>query len=196
MVAHIGKRIQQPYEIIYTVYANGKVDVDASFTTGEKFNLPRLGLTLMLNPSMEIVEWYGRGPLENYVDRKNAAYHGMYHRTVAQMEEAYVRSQTMGNRSDVRWVGLFPSESPYSGIKFTAKDQFDFSALHYTDQILWDTKYGHDLDNVRLPQVVLNLDCIQRGIGNASCGPGPRPKYEIEKNKTYKYGFRIEPYMR
>ncbi|MBQ7823345.1 MAG: RICIN domain-containing protein [Bacteroidaceae bacterium] len=194
MVAHIGKRTQQPYDIVYTIYANGTIDVEASFVTGEKFNLPRLGLTVMLNPSLEFLEWYGRGPIENCIDRKNAAYVGLYRNTVTGMEEAYVRSQTMGNRSDVRWLALFSPNN--QGIKIVSKDQLDFSALHYTDQLLWDTKYGHDLDNVRLPQIVLNLDCVQRGIGNASCGPGPRPKYEIEKNKTYKYSFRIEQCLR
>lgn len=195
MLAHIGRRMQQPYEITYTVYANGTVDVDASFVTGERFNLPRLGLTVMLNPSLEQVFWYGRGPIENYVDRKNAAYFGLYGNTVTGMEEAYVRSQTMGNRSDIRWVAFAEQPDSSDGIRIVSKDRLDFSALHYTDRILWETRYGHDLDNVRLPQVVLNLDCIQRGIGNASCGPGPRPKYEIEKNKTYRYAFRIESYQ-
>ena len=149
----------------------------------------------MLNPSLEQVYWYGRGPIENYVDRKNAAYFGLYGNTVTGMEEAYVRSQTMGNRSDIRWVAFAERPDSSDGIRIVSKDRLDFSALHYTDRILWETRYGHDLDNVRLPQVVLNLDCIQRGIGNASCGPGPRPKYEIEKNKTYRYSFRIESYQ-
>ena len=162
MLAHIGRRMQQPYEITYTVYANGTVDVDASFVTGERFNLPRLGLTVMLNPSLEQVYWYGRGPIENYVDRKNAAYFGLYGNTVTGMEEAYVRSQTMGNRSDIRWVAFAERPDSSDGIRIVSKDRLDFSALHYTDRILWETRYGHDLDNVRLPQVVLNLDCIQR----------------------------------
>ncbi|KAA4719245.1 hypothetical protein F3B35_11410, partial [Bacteroides intestinalis] len=61
-----------------------------------------------------------------------------------------------------------------------------------TDRELWQVKYGHNLENIRRNEVVLNLDCVQRGIGNASCGPGPRPKYEIKKDSEYKYAFRIE----
>lgn len=194
MVAVIGRgerAVEQPYTVTYTIYANGVIDMDASFTTGQKFNLPRLGLQVLLNPTLEQVEWYGRGPIENYWDRKNAAYVGLYRNTVTGMEEAYVRSQTMGNRDDVRWLALSNGEN--EGLKIISKDRLNFSALHFTDQQLWNVGYGHDLDNIRRAEVVLNLDCIQRGLGNASCGPGPRPHYEIAKDKTYTYAFRIEP---
>ena len=60
------------------------------------------------------------------------------------------------------------------------------------DREIWRVKYGHDLKNIRRAEIVLNLDCIQRGLGNASCGPGPRPQYEIKKNTDYRMAFRIE----
>ena len=179
-----------PFDITYTVYANGTVDVDATFKAGDDFNLPRLGLQIALNPTLEKVEWYGRGPIENYWDRKNAAYVGLYKNTVTGMEEAYVRAQSMGNRDDVRWLTLKSLDN--QGIRITSKDHLNFSALHFTDSELWGLTYGHDLDNIRRAEVILSLDCIQRGIGNGSCGPGPRPHYEIEKNKDYSYSFRIE----
>lgn len=115
---------------------------------------------------------------------------GVYKNTVVGMEEAYIRSQTMGNRDDVRWLMLGNGKQ---GLKITSKDRLNFSALHFTDKDLWDVEYGHDLDNVRRAEVVLSLDCIQRGLGNASCGPGPLPHYEIQKNKVYNYSFRVEP---
>ena len=184
------KKVVLPFDVTYTVYANGTVDVDATFKTGDDFNLPRLGLQVALNPRLEQVEWYGRGPIENYWDRKNAAYVGLYKNTVTGMEEAYVRAQSMGNRDDVRWLTLKSLDN--QGIRITSKDHLNFSALHFTDPELWELTYGHDLDNIRRAEVILNLDCIQRGIGNGSCGPGPRPHYEIEKNKNYSYSFRIE----
>ena len=79
------------------------------------------------------------------------------------------------------------------GIKITAPEGIDFSALHYTDKDLWTVKYGHDTDDVLRREIVLNLDCIQRGIGNASCGPQPRPEYEIASEAEYTFSFRIEP---
>ena len=184
------QKVVLPFDVTYTVYANGTVDVDATFKAGNDFNLPRLGLQVALNPTLEQVEWYGRGPIENYWDRKNAAYVGLYKNTVTGMEEAYVRAQSMGNRDDVRWLTLKSLDN--QGIRITSKDHLNFSALHFTDPELWELTYGHDLDNIRSAEVILNLDCIQRGIGNGSCGPGPRPHYEIEKNKNYSYSFRIE----
>lgn len=184
------QKVVLPFDVTYTVYANGTVDIDATFKAGNDFNLPRLGLQVALNPTLEQVEWYGRGPIENYWDRKNAAYVGLYKNTVTGMEEAYVRAQSMGNRDDVRWLTLKSLDN--QGIRITSKDHLNFSALHFTDPELWELTYGHDLDNIRRAEVILNLDCIQRGIGNGSCGPGPRPHYEIEKNKNYSYSFRIE----
>ena len=184
------QKVVLPFDVTYTVYANGTVDVDATFKAGNDFNLPRLGLQVALNPTLEQVEWYGRGPIENYWDRKNAAYVGLYKNTVTGMEEAYVRAQSMGNRDDVRWLTLKSLDN--QGIRITSKNHLNFSALHFTDPELWELTYGHDLDNIRRAEVILNLDCIQRGIGNGSCGPGPRPHYEIEKNKNYSYSFRIE----
>lgn len=143
-----------------------------------------------LNPTLDKLTWFGRGPIENYQDRKNAAYVGVYSSTVEDMREHYTRAQTMGGRCDTRWLTL--TDNKGKGIKITAYGTFDFSALHYTDRELWQVKYGHNLENIRRNEVVLNLDCVQRGIGNASCGPGPRPKYEIKKDSEYKYAFRIE----
>lgn len=181
----------QPYTVTYTIYSDGTIDIDATFTTGETIAVNRLGLQLALNPSLEQVTWYGRGPIENYSDRHNAAYVGLYKNSVAGMEESYVRSQSMGNRSDIRWLALTDHQN--RGIRILSKDQLQFTALHFTDQDLWETRYSHDLDNVRLAEIRLTLDCIQRGLGNASCGPGPRPQYQIEKNKTYGYSFRLQP---
>lgn len=185
------KAVKQPYQVIYTIYGNGTVDVAASFPTAERFNLPRLGLQMQLNPNLEQLEWYGRGPIENYWDRKNAAGLGIYRNTVTGMAENYIRPQTMGNRDDVRWLILSGENVP--GLKITSLNKLNFSALHYTDADLWNTKYKHDLDKVRRAEIVLNLDCVQRGLGNASCGPGPRPEYEIKKGEVYQYAFRIEP---
>lgn len=181
-----------PYDMKYTLHPSGAIDIDASFHTGEGFNLPRIALQAFINPALENVVWYGRGPIENYQDRKNAAFVGKYSTTVSDMREWYVRSQTMGGRCDTRWLVL--SDDNGNGIRISAiGDTFDFSALHYTDKDLWETKYGHDLPSVERAETVLNLDCAHRGIGNASCGPGPRPRYEIAKDCTHSFSFRIQP---
>ena len=186
--------VKVPYTLTYRLYGNGEIDVEASFTTNDNFDLPRLSLQAFFNPSLEQLEWYGRGPIENYRDRKNAAYVGKYQSAVNDMKESYARSQTMGGRCDTRWLTLTDKEG--KGIKITSADTFDFSALHYTDKDLFEIKYGHDLSDIYRAEIVLNLDCIQRGLGNASCGPGPRPAYEIQKNTVYKYAFRMSPFAK
>ncbi|MBO4942121.1 MAG: DUF4981 domain-containing protein [Muribaculaceae bacterium] len=183
--------VKIPYEVVYTIYGNGDIDVKADFHTSDNFHLPRLALQQSLNPTLENIAWYGRGPIENWVDRKNAANVGEYESTIDNMREYYVRSQSMGGRTDTRWLKL--TDKYGKGLKITPVGTIDFSATHYTDPELWKVKYGHDLDNIRREEVVLNLDCIQRGIGNGSCGPGPRPKYEIKRNSDYTYSFRISP---
>lgn len=191
IVATVGKT-EVPHTVIYTIYADGSIDVDASFTTKSGFELPRIGLRGMFSKGLENLEWFGRGPMENYPDRRNAAFVGLYSATVDNMREHYVRSQSMGTRTDTRWLTLSDKEG--AGIKITAlKGLFDFTALHFTDEEIWDAKYGHDLDKVKRPETVINIDCATRGLGSASCGPGPRPEFKLVADTVYTSSFRISP---
>ena len=141
---------------------------------------------------MENIEYYGRGPEENYRDRKASAFVGRYATTVTGMEEErYVRSQSMGNREEIRWLAVTASDG--HGIRVSSKDVLAFSALHFTDDDLWQALHDFELDGIRRPEVYLNLDCIQQGLGNASCGPLPLPEYMIPGNALTGYSFRIEP---
>ena len=177
-----------PYTVVYQVHPGGYVDVEARFTADENFKLPRIGLRMLLNPAFDRLSWYGRGPMENYQDRKDCAFLGIYENTVDGMAEHYVRTQTMGERTDTRWLRLATEDG--HTVTFTAGGSFDFSALHYTDEDLYLVKYGNDLDKIRRAEVVLTLDCIQQGLGNGSCGPGPLPQYTITPGE-YSYRFRI-----
>ena len=130
------KEISVPYQIDYTIYADGKIGVQATFIKPKDGEIiRRLGLQMVLPEDMEYVQWYGRGPHENYIDRKTSAYIGIYQNTVTGMEEHYVRSQSMGNREDVRWVTI--TNEKKVGIKVISLDKMSFSALHFTDQTLW-----------------------------------------------------------
>lgn len=188
--AQVGKQTV-PHQVSYTVYGDGRIAVKASFTMPEK-TLPRLALQTMFSPSLTQVSWYGRGPIENYPDRLDAAFIGRYSCPVDSMREYYVRAQSMGERCDVRSLSLSDAAGT-EGVTIIGDAPLMFSALHYTDKDLWQVKYGHDLDNIRLPQVVLNLDCVMRGIGNGSCGPGPIDTYQLQAGKVYSYGFSIYP---
>ncbi|MDR1370391.1 MAG: GH92 family glycosyl hydrolase [Dysgonamonadaceae bacterium] len=185
--------IRIPYTIRYIIYANSTIEIDATFVKPvEGDMIRRLGLQMVLPAGMEHIQWYGRGPKENYSDRKQSAFIGLYNTTVKEMEEEhYVRSQSMGNREDIRWFTVTGEDG--AGLKITAKDRLSFSALHFTDNDLWQAAHDYMLDSIRKPEVYLNMDCMQQGLGNASCGPAPLPQYMIPANTPVSYSFRIEP---
>lgn len=184
--------VRVPYLVKYVIYADGTIDVDASFTAPQVNTIHRLGLQVVLSEGMDNVRYYGRGPHENYSDRKHSALFGQYQATVKDMEaEHYVRSQSMGNREDVRFVQI--TDENNNGLKISSKDRLGFTALHFTDQDLWEAIHDFKLDEIRKPEVYLSLDCIQQGLGNASCGPLPLPEYLIPVNQSLNYSFRIQP---
>jgi len=178
-----------PHTITYTIYANGTIDVKADFTLAGQ--LRRIGLAASINGNLENVSWYGRGPQENYVDRNTGAFFGQYSSTVSGMEEHYTKPQSMGNRDEIRWVTL--TDSNGKGMKITSKNRLSFSALHHTDKTLMETAHRFQLAGLRTPETTLILDCLQKGLGNASCGPGPLNKYLTPGSGVQSYEFRIEP---
>lgn len=185
--------IQIPLNIKYVIYSNGIIDVDASFTKSDNSDIiRRLGLQMILPAGYENIQYYGYGPHENYSDRKTSAFVGLYNTTAKGMEaEHYVRTQSMGNREDIRHITITNDKN--NGLKISSKDKMNFSALHFSDNDLWQAKHDFMLDKIRKPEVYVNLDCIQQGLGNASCGPRPLDKYMIPVNQPINYSFRIEP---
>jgi len=176
--------------ISYTIYGNGFINVDAKFKPGKNdLDIPRLGLRTFLNKGLENVEWYGRGPHENYSDRKESAAFGHYQKTVSQMLEPYERPQGMANREEVRWVKITDNEN--NGLVITANGKLNFTTLHYTDQDLWKAPHLYQLTPRK--ETVLCLDNGQLGIGNASCGPTPLTQYYIP-DKPAAISFTIRPY--
>jgi beta-galactosidase len=187
------KSIKISLLIKYIIYANGTIDIDASFTLPENRDVVRrLGLQMVLPNDYKNIKYYGRGPHENYPDRKASALLGLYSATPQDMEvEHYVHSQSMGNREDVRWISL--TDGQHKGIKIRAKNKLNFSALHFSDVDIATTTHDFELAGIRKPEIYLNLDCIQQGLGNASCGPRPLPQYTIPVNTPVSYSFRLEP---
>lgn len=185
-------RSEVPVATRYEFTPAGEIFMSVTIYNGEKnVDFRRLGLQAFLDKSLENVEYLGRGPMENYPDRKDCAFVGCYTNTVSGMQEEYIKPQSMGERCDVNWVQL--TDNNGKGIRFASLAQpFMFSAQHYTDEDLWHTKYLHELNKIRRPEVVLHLDVAMRGIGNASCGPGPLQKYEMKKG-NHIYYFLISP---
>ena len=178
-------------EMEYSFNDNGAIYVTTKFTNDTNEDFRRLGLQAFLDKSLENVEWLGRGPHENYPDRKTSAFIGVWNTTVNAMAEEYAKPQSMGERCDVTWLKLTDNKGKGLYIR-DLTDTFMFSTQHYTDEDLWQTKYIHELKSIRRPEVVLHIDVAMRGLGNASCGPGPLPKYEMPK-KSFTSNFVIMP---
>ena len=157
--------------------------------------LPRLGLSLVLDKSFENIEWYGRGPWENYVDRKTGSFIGRYKSTVSDQYEQYVRPQDNGYKSDVRWVVL--SDASGRGVKFSGDVPMFVQALHYTWEDMEFARHRNNQTRINAnmeprKEVYLNLDYRQTGLGGASCGPKPMAKY-IFPIKDESWSLTIEP---
>jgi len=179
----IGRKRTAPgfeHQQTFRVFADGSIAVSNVIECDEGLpELPRLGVRMALVPAMENVTWFGRGPHENYWDRKAGAAVGVYHATVDEMYTPYILPQENGNRTDVRWVTL--SDRRGRGICVTAEPLFEFTASHFTANDLFAARHTNDL--IRREEVLLNLDYHQRGLGTASCGPDTREEYRLLPGK-------------
>ncbi len=154
--------------------------------------LPRLGLQMRLPGRMDRLAWYGRGPHENYSDRKESALVGVYRGLVKEQYVPYIYPQEYGNKSDVRWVvlsdlqgaGLFASALPGQAL-------LNISAQEFTTEDLTIARHAHELKPSG--DIILNLDHLQAGLGSNSCGPGPLPQYLIQP-QDYRFTVRLRPF--
>jgi len=164
------------------VYGNGDVRISSDIVPDEGLPpLPRLGFTLRLPRELSNVTYYGRGPHENYRDRKFGAMVDVYSTTVDEMFVPYLKPQECGNRCDVRWAAL--RDGVGWGLLAVAPSLMEFSAHRCTPHDLERAKHPHEIQ--WRDEVYLHLDYGQRGLGGASCGPDTLPQYEILPAPTH-----------
>ena len=181
--------------------ADGSVDVANEAVPHGEFPhaVPRLGLSLVLNQDLECIEYYGRGPRENYVDRCTGSFLGLWKSTVAEEFEEYVRPQDCGGKADVRYVEL--KDGAGRGVRFAASEPMFVQALHYTWEDLDFARHRAGQKRFRTPlvarpEVYLNLDVRQVGLGGGSCGPAPMQKYRFDPNEPVSWHLAISPVSR
>lgn len=163
-------------DIVYTIYPQGILDVEARFTP-KSGDLRRAGLVCALDSALSRVDYYAVGPWENSDDRCFGLLAGRYSTTVADMPERYMKPQSTGNREQLRELVL--SDGKGFGLKIETEGSVSFSALQFTDADLMEADHMWDLRP--RPYTVLHLDARLRGIGNASCGQdvGTLPVYQV-----------------
>ena len=172
----------------YTIDADGRIGIDIA---GEPFgqngseSLPKLGMQLYLPDQYETVTWDGLGPAENYPDSQLAARHGRFTRTIDELWTPYAHPQENGNHMGVSQVTL-TNQSNF-GLKIVG-EELNFSAHYYTTRMIDRALHPYEL--VKQPQIELNIDYQQYGLGTNSCGPATQEQYKL-KVEPFHYTFTL-----
>jgi beta-galactosidase len=175
----------------YEIGADGDVFVSNDFRIDPALDdLPRLGVTMTLPDDFEALEWFGRGPLENYIDRDRAAAVGRWSGTVTEQYVPYVLPQEHGNKTDLRWIELAGDNA---AVRFTPADPCEGSSTRFTPADLFAATHAANL--TPRAEVIVNLDVRQRGLGTGSCGPDTLDRYRIGAG-DYRLDFEIRPAIR
>lgn len=195
----------------YEVTADGRVNIDNEFTRNADLPvMPRIGMNVELIRSLQQVEWFGRGPHENYSDRKESANVGRYTNTVADHYVPYMRPQENGYKTDVRWLSLSDAES---GLLIVAGDLISFGVSHnrlidfvppvkiaITSEDGPGARTNDERVNVHVNDVKprdlvsLDIDLGQMGVGgDDSWGKRTLQQYSLNES-SYQYSFTLIPY--
>jgi beta-galactosidase len=186
---------------VYDIHGSGDVVLSNTFMPGHDRlpEIPRVGMTMILNGDFENISWFGRGPHENYWDRKTGAPVGVYEGKVIDQYHPYIRPQENGNKTDVRWISLTNTEG--MGFLAAGEPYLSVSVHHFLNE---DFDPGpqkaqrHTYHIKRRDLVTLNLDHKQMGVGgDTSWGERarPHPEYTLFPNRTYSYSLRLRPFL-
>jgi len=160
----------------YLVKGDGSIKVDNQVQfVGLRLNLARIGVRMLLDKKLDRMTFFGRGPFENYSDRKSAAEVGVYELGVNEQYE-YEKPMERGNHEDVRWAKLSGNGMPSLQVKADEK-LMQVAALPHTDEQMHPVEYKIDL-----PASTSTVFCISTktlGVGSASCGPRPLEKFQV-----------------
>ncbi len=175
-------------EYVYTIGGNGEVDLAVTVTPKGTLpgTLPRVGLQFTLAPGLDRVRWSGRGPGEAYNDTKQAQRLGWWRATVDDLYTPYIFPQENGNRTDVRWVEFCDAQ----GFGFRAAGLPNFSAHRYLPEDFDAARHTSEL--VPRDFITVHLDHAHQGIGSASCGHSPWPKYRLLPG-VFRFAVRLTP---
>lgn len=183
--------------LTYVINNAGAIKVTQKLTADKNAkvsNMFRFGLQMPMPRSFETVEYYGRGPVENYSDRNHCADLGIYRQSVAEQFYPYIRPQENGTKTDIRWWKMLDRSG--NGIKIVAAAPFSASALHYTIESLdegLDKRQGHSQEVEEADLTNLCIDKIQAGLGcEDSWGRIARPEYLVPY-ADYEFTFILSP---
>jgi beta-galactosidase len=177
------------HQALYSLLPTGELRVDNTIRLGsEMVDIPRVGVVIGIVPGFEQIEYFGRGPLENYWDRKASSMVGCYCNTIDGEYVNYIMPQEHGHHTDMRWLKLRNAQN--HGLDVIGYPTFEFNISHFTANDLFCAT--HTIDLHPRPEVILSLDAVMRGLGTASCGPDTLEQYQIRDTEyKFTYGLRI-----
>ena len=190
-------KVSATLNLTYIINNIGSIKITQKMTADKNAkvaNMFRFGMQLPMPRSFETIEYYGRGPMENYIDRKYCADLGIYRQSVSEQFYPYIRPQENGTKTDVRWWKMLDAAG--NGIKIISAAPFSASALHYTIESLdegWSKQQGHSQDIEEADLTNLCIDKVQAGLGCVnSWGSIARKEYQVPYG-DYEFTFIITP---
>ena len=201
VVRNVRELVDAPslFTTTYTFMADGSLKVEVDWERKGEFvpELPRLGMRMIFGEEYKNFTYYGRGPWENYSDRKESSFVGLYEQSAFEQLFPYVRPQESGNKSDVRWLELTNDEG--IGVRVEGLQPLSVSAIPYRSEDLdpgLTKKQMHYSDIEPRREVVLHVDLAQRGLGgDDSWGAEPHEAYRLTAD-SYSYGYIIRPIVK
>ncbi|MGY0394259.1 glycoside hydrolase family 2 TIM barrel-domain containing protein [Fusobacterium sp. SYSU M8A802] len=184
--------IPSTLDLEYIVFGNGEVKVtNTLYTSKELPEIPEFGMMMELPKKYDKVTWYGRGPEENYVDRKTGYDVGVYSANVDEFFIPYINPSETGNRVDNRWVTLTTDGD--TGLFVSGVDNtIEFNALYYTPEELSAGK-RHPVDLEKNENIVFRVNGKQQGVGgDDSWGATPHDQYQIKSGEAHTYSFKMK----
>ena len=186
--------------VTYTLKADGRIMVDMDYrpTATNIPLMPKFGMRMRLPKDFTQIRYYGRGPWENYPDRKRSAFIGIYEMPLSDYETEYIHPQDNGNRCDIRWFEISSDKSEYSEkseysdytLRIDGNDPLCIRAWDYGEEDLKGAKHPNEINRGRF--VNLNIDFNIHGVGGADTwGKRTLPQYTIDGNQPQHYSFMM-----
>ena len=184
-------------KVTYTVINDRSIRVDMDYqpTANDRPVMPKFGMRMRLPKEFTQIKYYGRGPWENYPDRKRSAFLGIYEMPLSEYETEYIHPQDNGNRCDIRWFEISSEKSENSEysdyvLRIEGCDPLCIRAWDYGEEDLEGVRHPNDINRGRF--VNLNIDLNIHGVGGADTwGKRTLPQYTIDGNQPHHYSFMM-----
>jgi len=188
--AHFAERVAswkevKDVKVTYTIINDHtiRVDMDYQPTTTDRPVMPKFGMRMRLPKDFTQIKYYGRGPWENYPDRKRSAFLGIYEMPLSEYETEYIHPQDNGNRCDIRWFEI-------GSLRIEGAQPLCIRAWDYGEEDLEGVRHPNDINRGRF--VNLNIDLNIHGVGGADTwGKRTLPQYTIDGNQPHHYSFTL-----